>query len=69
MLRNSEGKVIKEVAEHYRLYFESLLNRGFIQNDVTNSTRETGCEENNGATRSSTRADIYKVAGESGIVV
>jgi hypothetical protein len=36
MLRNSEGKLIQEekVAEHCRLYFERLLNEGFIENGV-----------------------------------
>jgi hypothetical protein len=46
MLRNSEGK---EVAEYCRLYFERLLNEGFIENDGTESLREGGSEENNDA--------------------
>jgi hypothetical protein len=80
MLRNSEGKVIqeeKEVAEHCRLYFERLLNEGFIENGVTESPREGGSEGNNDATIPPTRAEIRreivrlvngKAAGESGIV-
>jgi hypothetical protein len=79
MLRNSEGKVIqekKEVAEHYRLYFERLLNEGFIENDARESPRG-GSEENNDARSPLTRAEIIrevgrlvngKAAGESGIV-
>jgi hypothetical protein len=53
MLRNSEGKMIqeeKEVAEHCRLYFERLLNEGFIENGGTESPREGGSEGNNDAT-------------------
>jgi hypothetical protein len=56
MLRNSEEKVTqeKEVAQHCRLYFDRLLNEGFIENDATESPREFGSEENNDATRPST---------------
>jgi hypothetical protein len=57
MLRNSEGKVTqeeKEVAEHCRLYFDRLVNEGFIENDATESPREVGSEENNDTTRPST---------------
>jgi hypothetical protein len=80
MLRNSEGKVIqekKEVAEHCRLYFERLLNEGFVENGVTESPREGGSKENNDAKIPPTRAEILremvrlgngKAAGESGIV-
>jgi hypothetical protein len=60
VLRNSEGKAIqeeKEVAEHCRLYFESLLNEGFTENDATESQREV---ESNDATRPLTRAEILR---------
>ena len=78
MLKDKEGKILQEeVAEHCRLYFERLLNEGFIENETVESPAKEESTESNDATRPPTLAEIAKeirklmngkAAGESGIV-
>ena len=79
MLKDKEGKILQEeeVAEHCKLYFERLLNEGFIENEAVESSAKEESIESNDATRPPTLAEIAKeirklmngkAAGESGIM-
>jgi hypothetical protein len=54
MKSDSRGEKVAHI-----LYFERLLNEGFIENDATESPREGGSKENNHPTRLLTRVVIH----------